>query len=107
MSTDKLEPATPSAEFNDDGSFYRQHFGLTAREHAAIALRVPDSGNDWLDAMIRTARRNDLAARALPGVITAIMGHEGHNWQNKDFAHEAYAMADAMLSASAARPEDV
>lgn len=27
--------------------------GLTAREYAAIHLRVADSGSDWLDAMIR------------------------------------------------------
>jgi len=37
---------------NTDGSPANLCIGLTAREHAAIALRVPDSGEDWLDAMI-------------------------------------------------------
>ena len=33
--------------------------GLTARQYAAIQLRVPDSGEDWLDRMIRTSRLAD------------------------------------------------
>lgn len=32
---------------------------LTKREYAAISLRVPASGNDELDKMIRLARRLD------------------------------------------------
>lgn len=34
-----------------------EHGGLTAREYAAIHLRVPESGTQWLDAMIATSRR--------------------------------------------------
>jgi len=33
--------------------------GLTARQYAAIHLRVPDSGEDWMDKMIRTSRLAD------------------------------------------------
>jgi hypothetical protein len=40
--------------------------GLTAREHAAIHLRVPMSGNPWLDEMITEARRWDAAQAAMP-----------------------------------------
>jgi hypothetical protein len=29
--------------------------GLSKREYAAILLKVPDSGTDWLDVMIRRA----------------------------------------------------
>ena len=43
----------------------KQPQGLTAREHAAIALRVPDSGMDWLDAMIRTSLRQEFAKAAM------------------------------------------
>lgn len=43
--------------------------------------------------------RDYFAGQALPGVITAIMSQECHRWQIKDFAHEAYALADAMLAA--------
>lgn len=57
--------------------------GLTARQYAAIHLCIPDSGVDWLDAMIRRKQRDDLAAKMLEGVAS--------NPAN------AYAVADAML----------
>ena len=38
--------------------------GMTLRQYAAIKLRVPNSGTDWLDEMIRTSLRDDLAAKA-------------------------------------------
>jgi len=50
--TKPTDPACPVQELNTDGSPANLCIGLTAREHAAIALRVPDSGEDWLDAMI-------------------------------------------------------
>lgn len=34
--------------------------GLTVREHAAIHLKVPMSGNDELDAMILASQRDEL-----------------------------------------------
>ena len=37
--------------------------GLTKREHSAIELRVPLSGNAELDAMILAARRLDIATQ--------------------------------------------
>lgn len=46
--------------------------GLTARQYAAIALRVPDSGEPWLDKMIKQARRMDAAESALPAIQYAI-----------------------------------
>lgn len=36
-----------------------EHGGLTAREYAAIALRVPESGSPWLDEMITKSRELD------------------------------------------------
>ena len=33
--------------------------GMSVRTFAAIHLRVPDSGIDWLDAMIRRSRELD------------------------------------------------
>lgn len=41
--------------------------------------------------------RDYFAAKSLPGLISAIMQQEGHNWDVFDFAREAYSMADAML----------
>ena len=36
------------------------HFGMTLRQYAAIRLRVPDSGTDWLDEMIVKSRNFDV-----------------------------------------------
>ena len=35
---------------------------VTKRERAAIALKIPDSGLDWLDDMIKQSRQLDLEA---------------------------------------------
>lgn len=45
--------------------------GFTAREHAAIQLRVPDSGTDWLDAMIRQSLRQEFAGKAMQGTLAS------------------------------------
>jgi hypothetical protein len=37
-----------------------QEEGMTLRQYAAIKLRVPDSGIDWLDDMIREANKLDM-----------------------------------------------
>lgn len=74
--------------------------GMTLRQYAAIKLRVPDSGTDWLDEMIRTSQRDYFAAKAMQGLM-------GRNWEhiNSDaeiistWAASAYGVADAMLKA--------
>ena len=64
--------------------------GMTKREYAAIMLKVPDSGTDWLDAMIRKAQRNEMAAKAMQGwaADSGVTTGVGAKW--------AYEMADAM-----------
>ncbi len=44
--------------------------GMTLRQYAAIKLRVPNSGTDWLDEMIRTSLRDDLAAKTVQAYFT-------------------------------------
>lgn len=39
--------------------FEEETEGMSLRTYAAIQLRVPDSGIDWLDAMIERSRRLD------------------------------------------------
>lgn len=46
MSKEDYDSAFPVPKLNNG-------FGFTKREYAAILLRVPDSGQDWLDLMIR------------------------------------------------------
>jgi hypothetical protein len=104
MTTDKTcGPAFPRA---DDVS--NSNSGMTLREYAAIKLLVPDSGTDWLDAMIRRAKRDAFADRA-PDPHE----EELNCWKRK-FAHShngqwpsdivaksalSYQYADAMIAA--------
>lgn len=68
--------------------------GMTLREYAAIKLRVPDSGTDWLDEMIRKSVRDEFAAKAMQSLLVA------DGTIDFDFrAKETYEMADAMLRA--------
>ena len=65
------EPAYPSSIVYEEES--DQHHppgewpelsGMTLRQCAALKLRVPDSGLEWLDAMIRKSRRDEFAEQA-------------------------------------------
>lgn len=66
--------------------------GMTKREHAAITLRVPNSGDEQLDAMIRQANRRDAAVAAMQGLLTAGHGEE------VEIACDAVRYADALLA---------
>lgn len=72
--------------------------GMTLRQYAAIKLRVPNSGTDWLDEMIRTSLRDDLAAKAMQGMAGS-HGYCERGWDQKDLAGQAYELADATLAA--------
>jgi hypothetical protein len=82
------------------------HFGMTLRQYAAIKLRVPESGTDWLDDMIRKSNRDYFAAAALQGNLAGqsvdVGYYEGKDAWNKA-AEDAYAVADAMLKAREAK----
>ena len=68
--TDQIEtggPAYPqelAGRRGDDPEYQ----GMTLRQHAAIELKVPSSGLDWLDEMITESRRRDYAGQALLGI---------------------------------------
>ena len=82
---DKIEQAFPNPHRTD-------MTGMTLRQYAAIKLKVPNSGTDWLDNMIRQSLKDDFAAKALPFLMSA--------YEDMDaIAGVAYKMADAMLKA--------
>jgi hypothetical protein len=70
--------------------------GMTLRQYAAIQLKQPNSGIDWLDAMILAAKRDELATQALNGFLS---DPELTRWDGKKFAEQSYSTADAMLEA--------
>jgi hypothetical protein len=102
-------PAFPRAPFEyiDNGNGLewdvREQSGMTLRQYAAIKLKVPDSGTDWLDDMIRKSLRDDFAAKAMQAFISAypcqaIDSEDGGTPVDpQSIAGDAYDVADAML----------
>ena len=73
--------------------------GMSLRAYAAIQLRVPDSGIDWLDDTIRQSQRDAFAGQALAELILAYTQAYGSPKAAPDkIATEAYRFADAMLA---------
>lgn len=85
---DPAAPTVPGSPFERGASL-----GFTAREHAAIALRVPASGTPWLDDMIRESLRNELAARAM-------QAYSGIDYTLKDLVVQVPVIVDAMMKES-------
>lgn len=71
--------------------------GMTLRQYAAIKLRVPNSGTEWLDEMIVQSLRDELAAKAMQADMQSMPG-----MVTMEIARRAYEMADAMLKARTA-----
>jgi len=63
--------------------------GMTTRQYAAIKLKVPSSGNEELDDMIRESLRNDFAAKAMQGF--------SDSYPIAYTCERAYDIADGML----------
>lgn len=70
------------------------HPGMTLRQYAAIKLKVPNSGTDWLDAMIVESQRDKFAEKAMQGLLASDV-----QAKLNDFAKYSYEIADAMLEA--------
>jgi hypothetical protein len=91
-------PAFPrpfSIDDVDPDISYPAHVGMTLRKYAAIKLKVPNSGNEELDAMIRESLRNDFAAKAMPWVAEDLPAMDGCFYTK--VAIISYKLADAML----------
>jgi hypothetical protein len=76
--------------------------GMTLRQYAAIKLKVPDSGTEWLDKLIEQSLRDDFAAKAMPSCINneSILNAatKAPEWL-EGIANASYAIADAMIQA--------
>jgi hypothetical protein len=87
-------PAFPTDSERQVGPDTWHYEGLSLRTYAAIKLRVPDSGIDWLDDMIRQAKRNEFAKQVMASLF---------RWANQEdvetIAGVCYRCADAMLAA--------
>ena len=92
---DTSTPAFPVPGLQHDEDFN----GMTLRQYAAIKLRVPESGTQWLDDMIRKSLRDCFAAQAMQAMLSGHFSHYGHEdyWDRDAIACEAYFAAGAML----------
>lgn len=61
---DNSGPAFPT----NRGQFFYSP-GMSLRAYAAVQLQQPDSGIEWLDAMILSAKRDYFAGQALPQAV--------------------------------------
>jgi hypothetical protein len=106
MSDTQINTEGPAFPVNPHPNIHGGSDGMTIRQYAAIKLRVPDSGTDWLDEMIRKSNRDYFSANALQGDLAGqsidVGYYEGKDAWNKA-AKDAYAMADAMLKAREAK----
>jgi hypothetical protein len=96
----KNQPAFPTARVTINGVDEQdgiQTFsgGMTLLQYAAIKLKVPNSGNEELDAMIRESLRNDFAAKAMLARGFTVRPYD----TTHETAKDCYAMADAMMKA--------
>lgn len=89
---DKLAaPAIDYTEQRDHELLHNIEGGLTKREYAAIHLRVPKSGNEELDALIRKAQRFELAKAAMQALLS------NPNVKPDTDSARFFGWADAML----------
>lgn len=70
--------------------------GMSLRTYAAIHLGVPESGIGWLDQMIATKIRRDLAGRFLQGRLA--YGGLASSLDEHEEAEQAYKIANAFLA---------
>ena len=84
--------------------------GMTLREYAAIKLRVPESGTDWLDEMIRESVRDEFAAKAMQVLLADVLARkkdiddgvrpsDPYLADRDEISEVAYWHADSMLRA--------
>lgn len=83
-----------------DGQTRRGHDGFSRRQHAATALRVPDSGLPWLDRMIQRSRRDEFAKAALSGLFANERYEFNQDPTGDAVARDCMITAERMLAAA-------
>lgn len=73
--------------------------GMTKREHATLTLRIPNSGDEQLDAMIRQANRRDAAVAAMQGLIPRYKGNGSFDDAGAEhLAEQCVLLSDALIA---------
>lgn len=74
--------------------------GFTAREQAAILLRRPNSGTEWLDAMISDAAITEVGTQLLAGMLSHYGVNAGESPAQAIHQDQMRAMTDAAFEAA-------
>lgn len=82
-----------------NGDYIYPECGMSLRQYAAIKLRVPNSGTEWLDEMICTSLRDDLAAKAMQAIWSCLHPDVVRSEAIVFTAKDAHLLADAMFAA--------
>lgn len=97
---DRQMPADPKAP----KMTFAEGEWMDLRLYAAIHLKLPESGIAELDAMIRKANRDELAARAMAGICSTLDRSELEPAQMAvavaGIPHVCFWLADRMLAES-------
>ncbi len=95
------EPASPIVQKYDEDGRVSPVFlpGLTKRELACIELRIPETGDEELDALITKARRQKIAAKAMQGILAGGTGLRTILEMNlePEYVSLAVILADALI----------
>jgi hypothetical protein len=67
--------------------------GMTAKQYAAIHLKVPRSGDEGIDGMIRESRRADFAGLVLAEAVSVDFA-----WNPKSVSETIFLFVDALLA---------
>lgn len=95
MKIDPNEPVYPMLEPSSiEGLYSLRSRGMTIRTQACIQLRIPKTGEPWLDDLIREARRQDHAAMAMQGFLS----NNGVEMDGNDLAQVSVQFADALIN---------
>lgn len=92
-------PAFPTKSYNVERDVMTLEEGMTLRQYAAIKLRVPNSGTDWLDEMIVQSLRDEFAAKAMQGLMGRAWGDIPADELFAIWSESAYAISDVMVKA--------
>ncbi|MBF57702.1 MAG: hypothetical protein CME80_08290 [Halomonas sp.] len=90
------QPANATYELNGDGVLEDSALGFTKRERACIDLRIPESGDAELDALIEKARRQEVAVRAMEAIMVNA-GRNGYKHMDDKIFLDAGRASDSML----------
>jgi hypothetical protein len=90
--------AFPVFDGKGDADYQCTDSGLTARQYAAIRLKVPRSWDPVIDRMIRESRRAEFAENVIDTAFCQYVAVGKKNPSTDEVVAKAHKIADALLA---------